>query len=64
MHGFALNVSPDLLYFEHIVACGLPEAAVTSMSQELERPPEAVEVVEAMTRCFGEAFGMRMEARS
>ena len=33
-HGFAINVSPDLAYFRHIVPCGLPGADVTSMARE------------------------------
>jgi lipoyl(octanoyl) transferase len=31
MHGFALNVNPDLSYFNHIVPCGIQDKAVTSM---------------------------------
>lgn len=31
MHGFALNVSPDLSMFEHIVACGIRDRSVTSL---------------------------------
>ena len=31
MHGFALNVMPDLSYFNHIVPCGIPNANVTSI---------------------------------
>ncbi len=36
-HGFALNVTTDLSYFSHIVPCGLPEVAMTSLAQELRR---------------------------
>lgn len=64
MHGFALNVSPDLSYFDHIVPCGLPDAAVTSVSQEQDRASEVSDVAEVLSRCFGEAFGMGMEQRS
>ncbi len=31
MHGFALNVSPDLAYFDRIVPCGMPDITVTSI---------------------------------
>lgn len=36
-HGFALNVDPDLSYFEQIIPCGLPDVITTSMSAELSR---------------------------
>jgi lipoic acid synthetase len=34
MHGFALNVQPDLGMFEHIVPCGIADKAVTSLFAE------------------------------
>ena len=34
MHGFALNVDPDLSYFNHIVPCGMSNAAVTSIAKQ------------------------------
>jgi len=43
MHGFALNVAPDLAMFGHIVPCGLHNAAVTSLTAEgLDVPMHAV----------------------
>src|SRR5256886_9324832 len=34
MHGFALNVDPDLTMFQHIVPCGIADKQVTSMAAE------------------------------
>jgi lipoic acid synthetase len=34
MHGFALNVDPDLTMFDHIVPCGLDDRQVTSLRAE------------------------------
>jgi lipoic acid synthetase len=34
MHGFALNVDPDMTMFDHIVPCGIREFAVTSLAAE------------------------------
>ena len=34
MHGFSLNVNPDLSYFNHIVPCGMPNASVTSIAEQ------------------------------
>ncbi len=37
MHGFALNCDPDLSAYATIVACGIADATVTSLSAELGR---------------------------
>ena len=45
MHGFALNVNPDLSAYEKIVPCGISDADVTSMQQELGRDISIDEVL-------------------
>jgi lipoyl(octanoyl) transferase len=37
MHGFALNVNPDLSSFRTIVPCGIADADVTSLEIELQK---------------------------
>ena len=34
MHGFAINVDPDMSMFSHIVPCGITDKSVTSLAQE------------------------------
>jgi lipoyl(octanoyl) transferase len=38
MHGFALNVTTDMSFFDLIVPCGIPNVVMTSVSRELGRP--------------------------
>ena len=45
MHGFALNVNPDLTAYSKIVPCGFSDAGVTSMAQELGRDITIEEVL-------------------
>jgi lipoate-protein ligase B len=49
MHGFSLNVSTDLTYFSHIVPCGMPSLAVTSVKAETGSAPEVEAVAHAAT---------------
>lgn len=35
MHGFAINVAPDMSWFDRIIPCGLADVGVTSMAAEL-----------------------------
>jgi lipoate-protein ligase B len=41
-HGFALNVSTDLSYFDFIVPCGIKDVTMTSVARELGRADSAV----------------------
>ena len=61
MHGFALNVDPDLSYFDHIVPCGMEEVTVTSMAAVLNSRQSVKRVTLALEENFGRVFGMSME---
>jgi lipoyl(octanoyl) transferase len=45
MHGFALNCSNDLSWFDRIVPCGISDASVTSLSAELDRQVTVADMV-------------------
>ena len=50
MHGFALNVNPNLSAFEKIIPCGIAGAQVTSLEKELGRAIEISEVQPVLKR--------------
>ena len=45
MHGFALNVNPDLTAYDKIIPCGYSDTGVTSMAKELDRDISLEEVL-------------------
>jgi len=53
MHGFALNCSNAFDAYRAIVACGLPDAGVTSVSRELGREVAPTDVVPLVRKHFG-----------
>jgi lipoyl(octanoyl) transferase len=59
-HGFALNVTTDLSFFDLIVPCGIENKPVTSMSKELDREPSIEDVEHALSRNFGKVFHSQM----
>ncbi len=58
LHGFAFNVRPNLTHFGNIVPCGIDadDRSVTSLSVELGRPVELVEVLPLVERHFQRIF--------
>ena len=59
-HGFALNVTCDLDWFEHIVPCGLRGKRVTSIERAGGGRPPLAAVAEQVAEHFGRVFGRRM----
>jgi lipoyl(octanoyl) transferase len=61
-HGYALNVDLDLAPFtEWITACGLEDAAFTTMARELGRPLTVDEVRPAAASALEEVFEISFE---
>ena len=56
MHGFALNVNPDLSAFRNIVPCGISDADVTSLDIELGRKISIDEVAPLVERHIFESL--------
>ena len=50
MHGFALNCNCDMTWFDRIVPCGIKDAEVTSLSQELGRDVSVLDVLPFVER--------------
>jgi len=50
MHGFALNVNPDLSGFNRIIPCGIDDATVTSLSAELSRDISVDDVIASVEK--------------
>ena len=59
MHGFALNVNPNMDFFTHMNPCGIPDRPVTSLTELLGRPVSIEETVERLVPAFAETFGYR-----
>ena len=55
-HGFALNVTTDLSFFDLIVPCGIDGVVMTSIARELGHAPEPAVVEHAIANAFAEVF--------
>lgn len=61
LHGFAINCDTDLSWFRGIVACGLADNGVTSLSALLERGVSVDEVRPIVRRHLADVFGLAYE---
>ena len=58
-HGFAINLNPDMRYWEGIIGCGL-EYPEISLAQLLDPTPTMGKLREAVMRIFGQVFGYQI----
>ncbi|MFJ6566941.1 lipoyl(octanoyl) transferase LipB [Streptomyces sp. NPDC091292] len=56
MHGFALNVNPDNTWFDRIVPCGIRDAGVASLANELGRDLTIADVLPVVERHLAEVL--------
>lgn len=55
-HGFALNVNPDMSYWDGIIACGLGDYPIAALTDLLEPVPDIERVKREIISAFGEVF--------
>ena len=58
-HGFALNVDPDMSFFEGIIPCGLNEPVV-SLAELRDPVPSMADVKQAVMEAFSTVFDFEM----
>jgi lipoyl(octanoyl) transferase len=58
-HGFALNVTTDLDYFNLIVPCGIADRGVTSLARLLGRPVDPAEAQSCIIEHFCNVFDLK-----
>ncbi len=61
-HGFALNVTTDLSYFDLIVPCGIADRGVTSMERLVGPRINRLEVEDRLVAHFAAVFGRKLTA--
>jgi len=61
MHGFALNVSTNLDYFNHIVPCGISDHGVTSIFKQIGNKVNQKDVIKSLNHYFSEIFDVQLQ---
>ena len=64
MHGFALNVCPDLKHFSFINPCGFSDRKATSMSKLLGHKVSMKDVVSRLIAYFSDVFNAQIKSGS
>lgn len=56
-HGLAINVCPDLEFFDGMIPCGISDAAVTSLARVLGRETSVEQMIGPLSRSMATVFG-------
>ncbi|HEX9890763.1 MAG TPA: lipoyl(octanoyl) transferase LipB [Actinomycetota bacterium] len=64
LHGFALNCTTDLRWFEAIVPCGLPGYGVATLSELAGRPVTVEDALPVVAGEFEAVFGVRFRGQA
>lgn len=64
LHGFALNCTTDVSWYDAIVPCGLATEGVASLSQLGRREITVADVTVPILRHFERVFGLELEPRA
>jgi lipoyl(octanoyl) transferase len=59
-HGFALNVHPDMTYWQGIIGCGLKDHPVTSLAQLMKEPPSVERMQALVIQAFAQVFNFEI----
>ncbi len=64
MHGFSLNVGPNLAHYQHIVPCGIRGRSVTSLCEELHQKIAFSAVEESIIQQFSKILKGEIKTRN
>jgi lipoyl(octanoyl) transferase len=60
-HGFALNLNPDMSYWDGIIACGLSQYPVVSLADLVPQAPDMQTLKDVVTASFAEVFACQID---
>ncbi len=60
-HGFALNVDPNMEYWDGIIGCGLQDEPIVSLADLFPEPPSMERVKREVITAFVEVFGIEVK---